>query len=166
LTVGKKDEANVVELESRAQLGEGVGSMSEKDGVIIDVELQWAAIGDEGSGEEIEVRQEEFALIDFRAGENAAAIVEHVEHGIIHGRLWEPAMGGGVELPDFADLGTLPATNWCLRFFGRSCMGMTVLQSSVAHLSTIQFETMEAEGLRGDEAVGTRWTRWRAVQTF
>jgi len=117
----------------------------------------------EGSGEEIEVRQEEFALIDFRAGENAAAIVEHVEHGIIHGRLWEPAMGGGVELPDFADLGTLPATNWCLRFFGRSCMGMTVLQSSVAHLSTIQFETMEAEGLRGDEAAGTRW---RARQTF
>jgi len=81
----------------------------------------------------------------------------------IDGRLWEPAMGGGVELPDFADLGTLPATNWCLWFFGRSCMGMTVLKSPVAHLSTIQFETMEAEGLRGYEAVGTRW---RAGQTF
>ena len=156
-------EANVVELEGRAQLGEGVGGVGEKDGVIIDVELKWAAIGEEGGGEEIEVRQEEFALIDFGAGENAAAIVEHVEHGIINGRLWEPAMGGGVELPDFADLGTLPAANRRRWFFGRSRMGMTVLQSPVADLGAIQFETMEAQGLRGDEAVGTGW---RAGQTF
>lgn len=137
-------EANVVELEGRAQLGEGVGSMSEKQGVIIDVELKWAAIGKKGGGEEIEVRQEEFALIDFGAGENAAAIVKHVEHGIINVRLWEPAMRGGVELPDFADLGTLPAAHRRLWFFSRSGMSMTVLQSPVAHLGAIQFETMEA----------------------
>ena len=156
-------EANVVELESRAQLGEGVGSVREKEGVIIDVELEWAAIGEEGGGEEIEVGQEEFAFIDFGAGENAAAIVEHVEHGISDGRLGEPAMGGGVELPDFADLGTLPAAHRGGWFSGRSRVGMAVLQRPVADLSPIQFETMEAEGLRGGEAVGAGG---RAGQTF
>jgi hypothetical protein len=113
--------ANVVELESGAKLGEGVGSMSEKDGVIIDVKLEWATVGDEGGGEKIEVRQKEFALIDFRAGKNAAAIVEHVEHGIINGRVWEPAMGGGVELPDFGYVVSQEACGFFFLFFETRC---------------------------------------------
>lgn len=78
-------EANVVELEGPAQLGEGVGGDGEKDGVIIDVELEGPAMGQEGGGQEIEVRQDEFPLVEFGAGEEAAAIIEQVEHGVING---------------------------------------------------------------------------------
>src|SRR5258708_1631095 len=78
-------EANVVELQGRAQLGESFWVLSEEDAVIIDIELEWASVGQEGGGEEIQVGQEEFAVIKFGADEQAAAIVEHVEHREIDG---------------------------------------------------------------------------------
>ena len=74
-------EANVVELEGRAQLGERVGILGEKHGVIIDVDLQRSAVSQESGGEEIQVGEQEFAVIDFGADEQAAAIVQHIEHG-------------------------------------------------------------------------------------
>ena len=57
-------EANVVEFESPAQLSDSARSFSEEDAVVIDVELQGASVGQEGGGEEIEVRQEEFSVIE------------------------------------------------------------------------------------------------------
>ena len=56
---------NVVELERPAQLGERVRVMGEKDGVIIDVKLEWPSVGQKGGGQEIKIGQEEFPLIDF-----------------------------------------------------------------------------------------------------
>ena len=86
-------ETNVVEFERRAELGQCVGILCEKDGVIIDVDLEGPPVAEEGGGEEIEVRQEEFSIIEFGTDEQAAAIVEHIEHGKIQGRGGKPAMG-------------------------------------------------------------------------
>ena len=76
-------EANVVVFECRAQLGEGLGIFGEKDGVVVDVDLQRSPIAQESGGEEIEVGEQEFAAIDFGSDEEAATIVEHIEHGKI-----------------------------------------------------------------------------------
>ena len=74
-------ETNVIELEGRAELGERIGILGEEHGVIIDVDLQRSAVSQESGGEEIQVGEQEFAVIDFGADEQAAAIVQHIEHG-------------------------------------------------------------------------------------
>ena len=56
-------ETDVIELERPAQLGQGVGIVGEKDAVVIDVDLERAAVGQEGGGQEVEVGEQEFALI-------------------------------------------------------------------------------------------------------
>ncbi len=66
---GGIQEANVVKFEGGSQLRESVGIPGKKDGVVIDVNLQWAAVAQEGRRQEVEVRQEEFAAIYFGADE-------------------------------------------------------------------------------------------------
>ena len=74
-------ETNVVELERPAELGEGLGILGEKDGVIIDVDLQRSAVAQESGGEELQVEQEKLSAIKFGTDEHAGTIVEHIEHG-------------------------------------------------------------------------------------
>jgi len=120
-------EANVVELESPAQLSESARGFSEKDAVVIDVELQGTSVGQEGCGEKIEVRQQEFSVVELGADEESAAIVEHIEHRKIDGRVREPRVRGGIQLPELADLRALPATDWGLRLFRERSMGVALL---------------------------------------
>jgi len=86
-------QADVVELQGPAQLSEGVGVLGEKEAVVIDIELEGPSVGQKGSGQEVEIGEEEFALIEFGAGEQAAAIIEHVEHGEGEVDGGEPAIG-------------------------------------------------------------------------
>jgi hypothetical protein len=86
-------ETNVVELKSRAQLGEGLGVLGEKHGVVIDVDLQRPAVSQESSGEKIQIGEKEFTVIEFGADEQAAAIVNHIEHGKVQRAGGKPAVG-------------------------------------------------------------------------
>ena len=138
-------EANVVELEGGAQLGESLWVLSEEDAVIIDIELEGASIGQEGGGEEIQVGQEEFAVIEFGTDEEAAAIVEHVEHREVDGAERKPTMRRGIQLPEFTNLRALPAPNWSVRFLGRSRMGIAVEHRPMAYLGAVEFEGVEAK---------------------
>ena len=149
-------ETNVVELERPAELGQRVGILREKDGVIIDVDLQRSAIDQESGGEEFQVGQEEFSAIEFGTDEHAGTIVEHIEHGKVQGAQREPAMGGSVQLPEFADLGALPATYWGVRAFGRSRMRIPVFNCPAADLCAVELEGVQSEGIGGDEAVRAR----------
>src|SRR5580704_4565600 len=133
-------EANVVELESRAQLRERVGILGEKHGVVIDVDLQGPSVGQESSGEEIQIGEQEFAVIDFGADEQAAAIVKHIKHGKVQRGGGEPAMGRSVQLPEFADLGALPAADRGGRAPGRSRMGIAILYGPTADLGAVELE--------------------------
>ena len=65
-------------------------------------------------------------------------------------------MRGGIQLPDFTDLGALPAADWGVWFLGWSGMGMPVLLSPVADLSAIQFESVKPQDLGSREAIGAR----------
>jgi len=92
-------ETNLIEPECRAELGQSVRGLGEENGVVIDVELERPAVGQECCGEEIQVGKKEFTFIEFGAHEEAAAIVEHVEHREVERTEWEPSVRGGVELP-------------------------------------------------------------------
>ena len=156
-------EANVVKLEGRAELGQGVGILREKDGVIIDVDLERTPVGQEGGGKKIEVGQEKFPIIEFGRDEQAAAIVEHIDHGKIQRATGEPAMGRSVQLPEFADLGTLPAPHRGVGTFGRVPMRQTIFNGPVPDLGPVELEGVESQGFRGGEAVRARR---RAGQTL
>ena len=115
------------EFQRPAELRQRVGILREEHGVIVDVDLQWSPVAQESGGEEIEVGQEEFSTIEFGPDEHAAAIVEHIEHGNVQRALGEPAMGRSAQLPEFADLGALPAAHRGVRALGRSVMRMIIL---------------------------------------
>ena len=85
-------DTNVVELERGTELGERIGIVREKDGVIIDVHLQRPSVAQESGGKEIEVGEQEFWAIDFGIDEHAATIVEHIKHGKVQ-QAWGTSMG-------------------------------------------------------------------------
>ena len=89
-------DTNVLELERGTELGERIGIVREKDGVIIDVHLQRPSVAQESGGKEIEVGEQEFWAIDFGIDEHAATIVEHIKHGKVQQAWGEPAMGRSV----------------------------------------------------------------------
>ena len=131
--------------------------------MIIDVELERPAVGQEGSREEIQIGEKEFPIIEFGAHEEAAAVVEHVEHGEVEGAAWEPVVGGSVELPELTDLRALPPAHRSQRFSRGSAMSEAVLQRPVAYLGAVELEVVEAQGLRSNEAVGARGRAGQAL---
>ena len=66
-------------------------------------------------------------------------------------------MRRGIQLPEFADLGALPATNRGMRLFGDRSMGKAILYRPVAHLSAVELESVVAQDFGSSEAVGARW---------
>ena len=94
-------------------------------------------------------------MVDFGGGEDATAIIEHVDHGKGLGAARKPAMGCGVQLPKLADAAALPAPD---RSWGAGIgfgMSQVVLDGPAANLSPIDFEVAFAEHLAGGEAVGS-----------
>ena len=154
---GSEAKRDVIEVKGLAQLGEGFGVMSEEQAVEIHVEFQRQAMLLEGRRQEVEVGQEQFALINFGTGENPAAIIEHVEHGKGLGAAGEPAVGRGVQLPEFTDLAALPAPNRSGGAMVRFGVSQPVLDGPTPDLSSVDLELAFAEHVAGGKAVGSRW---------
>jgi hypothetical protein len=148
------EETNVIELERPAQLGQGLRGLREKDAVVIHVELQRPAVGQEGGWQEIEVGQEQFPVIKFRADEKAAAVIEHVEHREVERELRKPRMRRGIQLPEFADLRALPAAYGRVRTLGGHWVSVIILQGPTANLGPVELERVEAQGFGSDKAIG------------
>ena len=68
----------------------------------------------------------------------------------------EPAVGRGVELPEFADERALPASHRGQGFSGWDGMGEVVFNGPAADLGAVEFEGVQAEGLGSGKAVRTR----------
>ena len=157
-------QAEVVEGQGHAQLGQGVGILRGKNAsFVIDVELQRGSAGQAGGGQAIKIGEQEFALVKFGAGEPAAAIVERVEHGKKIFAVRQPAVGRGVEWPEFTGPGALPAADGSENAFGRDGMGGIIFDGPTADLGAVEFEGVKAQRFGGGEAAGTR--RF-AVETF
>ena len=68
----------------------------------------------------------------------------------------KPAVGRGVELPEFADLRALPAAHGRQNFFGRDRLGELVGECPAADLGAVEFEGVQAQGFGSRKAVRTR----------
>jgi len=147
-------ETDVVKLERPTQLSERVGIFGKKDGVIIDVDLERASVSQEGGGKQIQIGEQEFPSINFRGDKESAAIIEHIDHGQIQRTGRKPAMGRGVQLPEFADLGALPAAHGGSHAFEGGGMLTLIFHRPETNLGAIQLEGMQSQGLGGDKTVG------------
>jgi hypothetical protein len=95
-------------------------------------------------------------LVEFGAGEDARAIIQHVDHREGLAAVGEPGMGRGVQLPEFADLAALPASHGRQRAVIGFGMGELVLDGPATDLSPVELEVALAMHLAGSEAVGSR----------
>ncbi len=156
-------EADVIELECPTQLGQSVWIVGEEQAVVIHVELELASVGQESRGQEVEVGEQKFALVNLGAGEQTAAIIEHVKHreGVLGVR--KPTVWRGVELPKFADLIALPAAHGGPDFCVWDSMGELVGASPTADLGAVEFEVVQAECLGSGKAV---WTWGEQAKRF
>ena len=89
-------------------MSQRLGIMGEENAVEIDIDFQRQAILDEGGGQEIQIGQKQFPFIDFGAGENATAVVEHVDHRKQAWVVGEPGMGRSIQLPELTHAAALP----------------------------------------------------------
>lgn len=127
--------------------------MGEEQAVKIDIDFQGHAAFNKGRGEEIQIGQEQFPFVDFGAREDAAAVIQHVEHGKERGGVGEPWVGRGVQLPEFTDLTALPTFDRRRGPVVGLGMGEIVFHSPAANLSPVDFAVLQAEDFAGREAV-------------
>ena len=146
-------ETDAVEVQGLAELGQGMRVMGKKEDVKIDIDFQRQATLDEGGGQEIQVGQEEFPFIDFRAGENAAAVVEHIDHGKQVGAVGEPGVGRSIQLPEFPNTAALPTLDRSRGAAVGFGVGEVVFHGPAADLSPIDVEVTFAEHFAGRKAV-------------
>ena len=121
----------------------------------IDVEAQREAVFEEGAREEVKIGGEVFGGVDACADAAAAAVVEHVEEREQRA-VRPPAVRGGVELPERADLAALPAADggaWLGRgLFGGEAVG----EGEAADGGRIELVIEAAFDLAGGGAVAGR----------
>jgi len=115
-------------------------------------------VEEKGAREKVEVGEQRLGGIDLRADAAAAAIIEHVEQRE-HGAIGPPAMGRGVELPERADLGALPAADTGLGFARRRGGGESLGDGETADGGGIELEVEATFDLAGGEAVARWWSR-------
>lgn len=110
---------------------------------------------EKGAREEVEVGEQRLGGIDLRTDAAAAAIIEHVEQRV-HGVVGPPAMRGGVELPERADLGALPAAHRRLGLARRAGRGEPVEAGETADGGGIEMEAEAAQDFAGGKAIAGR----------
>lgn len=133
---GSVAKADSVEAQCPAQLGQGFWDVSEEQTMVINIDFQRQATFGESGGQEVEVSQEIFALIDFGAGEDSAAIIEHVQQREELLAARKPAVGRGIQLPQFSDLTALPALNRSRRTVIRLRMSKLMFNGPAPDLRT------------------------------
>lgn len=133
-------ETDAIEMQGPAQLGQGLGVMGEEEAVKIDIDFQGQAILQESGGQEIQISQEQFPFIDFGAGEDAAAVIEHVDHGKEVGRVGEPRVGRGIQLPELTNAAALPTLDRSRCAVVGPGVRQVVEDGPATNLSPVEFE--------------------------
>ena len=92
-------------------------------------------------------------MIDFRGDEHPAAIVEHIDHRKGLRTLRKPAMGCGVQFPQFPNFTALPAAHRSRGAVIRFGVDQTVFKSPATDLGAIDLKLTLAQDLAAGEAV-------------
>lgn len=151
---GSVAEGDAVKPESLAELCESVREVGEKEGVIIDIKRKREAVGEEGEGEEMEMRRKVFGMVDTGTGIEACGVVEDIEQGIFTRVAGEPSVRRGIVLPERPEVADLPSADGFIGLFVVSIRSEFVSDSPSADGGTVGLEIEAAEQLAGDGAVG------------
>ena len=150
------EQLDAVEVEGRAELGEGVGVVGVEEGVVVHIEGQRQAVGLKGAGEEIVVSEKGFARVEACAGVETGGVVEDFEEDLLVGHAGQPGVGRGVILPEGAVITGLPAFDG----FGRSLVtgvgGELMFDGPAADTGAVGLEVEAAMGFAGGGAIGGR----------
>lgn len=153
---GSVAKGDAVEVQGAAQLGQSLWGVGEKEGMEIDIDLQWQTVFEEGGREEIQVGEQVFGLVNSGGGKDPAAVIEHIDHGPGLAAVGKPGMRGGVQLPEFAHEAALPAADRSGGVMIRFGVGEFVLEGPAAHLSSIDLKAALTQHLASREAVRSR----------
>lgn len=150
------EEVDAVEVESLTELGEGVGVVGVEEGVVVHVEGQGQAVGEEDAGEKIKVGQERFAGIEACAGVEAGGVDENVQQDLFMRAAGQPGVGAGVVLPEGAVVAGLPAFDGFGGGFVTGVGGELMFDGPTTDAGAIGVEVEAAVEFVGGAAVGGR----------
>jgi hypothetical protein len=159
LRSGGVAERDAVEMERGAELSEGVWDNGKEERMVVDIEFQREAVGEESGWEEVEIGEEIFVVVEAGANAEAATVVEHIEQGEEFGPGGEEAVRSSVELPEGTDFGALPAADWRAGFFGRFGGRELMLEGETPDGGRVEGELETAEDFAGGKAVTGGRTR-------
>lgn len=151
------EEFDAVEVEGRAELGEGVGIVGVEERVVVHVKRQGQAVGLEDAGKEVEVSQEGFTGVETCAGVETCGVVEDFQEDLFVGTAGQPGVRCRVVLPERAVVAGLPALDG---FSHRFIAGVGVELMSdgpAADTGPVGFEVEAAMEFAGDGTVGRGW---------
>jgi hypothetical protein len=151
---GGVEEFDAVEMEGRAELGEGVRVVSVEEGVVVHVKRQGQAVGLENAGKEVEVGQEGFAWVEACAGVEARGVVEDFQEDLFVGTAGQPGVRGGVVLPERAVVAGLPAFDGFANGFVAGVGVELMSDGPTADTGAVGFEVEAAVEFAGDGTVG------------
>ena len=154
LRSGCETQGDSVKVQGRSELGEGIWSVGEKEGVEIDVESEREAVGEEGAGEEIQVREQRLGRVETRAGVEASGVVKNVQKHLFVRTAGEERVRRGVVLPERAEVTDLPAANRLGGLLGAGIRGELAGDGPAADAGAVGFEIQAAEQFAGDGAGG------------
>ena len=147
-------EFDAVEVEGRAELGEGVGVVSVEEGVVVHVKSQRQSVGLKGAGKEVEVGEQSFTWVEACAGVEACGVVEDFQEDLFVCAAGQEGVRGGVVLPERAVVLCLPAFDGFARGFVAGVGSEFVLDGPTADAGAIGFEVEAAVEFAGDGTVG------------
>jgi hypothetical protein len=158
LRSGRVAQRDFVKAERGTKLSERIRGVSEKEGVVIHVERQRQAGGEEGAGQIVQVSEERLARIEPRERDHAAVIIDGLEQNEQLVAVGEPAVRRSIVLPELADLLDGPSAHGPARGFELRIRSEPFGDGPAAHRGAAEFEIQTAKQLGRSEAVGSRRT--------
>jgi len=150
------EQLDAVEVEGRAELGEGVGVVGVEEGVVVHIKGQGQAVGLEDAGKEVEVGQEGFAGVEAGAGVETGGVVEDFQQDLFVGTAGQPGVRGGIVLPEGPVIAGLPAFDGFGGGFVAGVGGELMCEGPAADAGAVGFEVEPAVGFTGNGAVRRR----------
>jgi len=137
--------------------------------MVVHVESEREAVGEQDAGEEIEVREERlpapwccpsgrgsalwlsrsarFGRVKTGAGVDAGGVIEDVEEDLLLGLAGQPGVRGGVVLPEGAEVAGLPAAHGLAGLLVTGVRGELVSERPTAHAGAVGLELEAAPPL-------------------
>lgn len=148
------EEFDAVEVEGRAELGEGVRVVGVEEGVVVHVKSQGQSVSLKGAGKEVEVGEQGFAWVEACAGVETRGVVEDFQEALFVCAAVEEGVGCGVVLPECAVVAGLPAFDGFAEGFVAGVGVEFVLDGPTADAGAVGDEVETAVEFAGDGTVG------------